>query len=96
MEVVPLAAWTFDVQSGLSAVLDASWKCSQKFLLKDGMKEMAWRHDHDRLFFEFFLRQPEMAQGNQESNSQDELVLDGELVSVYARCVQSIRDSTTT
>ncbi|KAG6379004.1 hypothetical protein JVT61DRAFT_13295 [Boletus reticuloceps] len=57
---IPVNEFPFDLgtlERSFSAIFQASHRCREKTKQGQGMlSEAAWRHDHDRLLFDFFIR----------------------------------------
>lgn len=60
VKFIPVNEFPFDLgtlERSFSAIFQASHRCREKTKQGQGMlSEAAWRHDHDRLLFDFFIR----------------------------------------
>ena len=48
------------IEDKLSLLLQAAYKSRHRLSVNDGANEAYWRHDHDRLLFDFFVRESKM------------------------------------
>ena len=59
IKCIPVKDFPFDLrilEQSFSAIFQASRRSHEKRNLPEDVYEVAWRHDHDRLLFDFFSR----------------------------------------
>ncbi|KAG9308786.1 hypothetical protein JVU11DRAFT_11579 [Chiua virens] len=59
VKCIPVDEFPVDLrvlEESFSAIFQASRRSDEKTRDQDNLPEMAWRHDHDRLLFDFFVR----------------------------------------
>ena len=67
VKCVPVKEFPVDLrilEQSFSAIFQASRRCREKRELQENVYEAAWRHDHDRLLFDFFIRLVQPKNGN--------------------------------
>ena len=59
IKYIPVEDFPFDLrvlEQSFSAIFQASRRSYEKRNISENVYEVAWRHDHDRLLFDFFSR----------------------------------------
>jgi len=67
VKCIPVKEFPVDLrilEQSFSAIFQASRRSREKKEIRENVYEAAWRHDHDRLLFDFFIRLIERGKGD--------------------------------